>query len=531
MPPTSVRRMVPSSVMSISSSSSRPTSRMADTSPVSLFRELAMTPPVARCLTGKSSTSVRLPNPCSVTTSSSSSRFWTTSMPMTSSSPLSRMAVTPIVSRPIGRTSDSLKRAAWPFRVATMTSLSPSERPTHCSSSPPCRLMAIRPLARIFAYSASEVFLIIPRRVAMTRKWSGSNCGRLMMALTYSRCSTWTPGRLMDGILLPGQHGQLPAAAAALRAEGADRLALDVAALAERDHHVLGGDQVLGRQLAVRLGLDARLPVVAVALLQVGQLVLDDRQDLARVGQQVLQLGDELDDAAVLVLDLLALEGGEPAELHLQDGVRLHLGQPEARDERLPRHLHVGRRADGGDHLVQVVEGDLEALEDVGPLLGARQVELRPATHDLAAVGDVVLARILQAQRLGLAVDEREHVGAEAGLQLRVLEELLHDRVRGAVALHLDHDPHAVSVAFVANVANVGDLLGAHQVRHLLDQRRLVHLVRQLGDHHRHAAGTDLLEGDLAADDDPPAPGGVHVADRVDALLLARQRVALLLVA
>ena len=102
-----------------------------------------------------------------------------------------------------------------------------------------------------------------------------------------------------------------------------DRLALDVAALAERHDHVLGGDEVLGGQLAVRIGLDPGLAIVAVALLEVGQLVLDDLQDLARVGEQVLELADELDDRLVLVLDLLALERGEPPQLHLEDGVGL----------------------------------------------------------------------------------------------------------------------------------------------------------------------------------------------------------------
>ena len=43
------------------------------------------------------------------------------------------------------------------------------------------------------------------------------------------------------------------------------------------------------------------------------------------------------------------------------------------------------RSADEGDHLVEVVEGDHVALEDVGALLGLAQVELRPAAHDLAA--------------------------------------------------------------------------------------------------------------------------------------------------
>ena len=198
------------------------------------------------------------------------------------------------------------------------------------------------------------------------------------------------------------------------------------------------------------------------------------------------------------------------------------LGQLEALDEVRSRGVDVGGRADRGDHLVEVVERDLQPFEDVRPLLRPREVELGAPPDDLAPIGDVVLEHPLEAERLRLAVDEREHVGAEARLERRVLEELLHDGVRRAVALDLDDDPHAVPVAFVANVADVGDLLRADEVGHLLDERRLVHLVRQLGDDHRHAARADLLEGDLAAHDDPAAAGGVHVPDRVDPLASRR---------
>ena len=156
-------------------------------------------------------------------------------------------------------------------------------------------------------------------------------------------------------------------------------LALDVAALAEGHDHVLGGDEVLVGQLAVGIGLDARLSVVAVLALELDELVLDDDEHLARVGEQVLKLGNEPDDRLVLVLDLLALKGGEPAQLHLEDRVGLDLGEAEAAHEGGPRRVDVGRGADGGDHLVEVVEGDLQPFEDMGPLLGPRQVELASA--------------------------------------------------------------------------------------------------------------------------------------------------------
>ena len=71
--------------------------------------------------------------------------------------------------------------------------------------------------------------------------------------------------------------------------------------------------------------------------------------------------------------------------------------------------------------------------------------------------------------------------------------------------------------------------LPRHQVGDLLDQGGLVDLVGQLGDDDRHAVLARLLEGALGAHDDPAAAVGVHLADGVDALLLAGQRVAPLL--
>ena len=96
------------------------------------------------------------------------------------------------------------------------------------------------------------------------------------------------------------------------------------------------------------------------------------------------------------------------------------------------------------------------------------------------------------------------------------------------VALDLDVDPHPVAVRLVAQVGDAVDLLVLDEVGDLLEQRRLVHLVRQLGDDDRHALAVELLELDLGAHDDPAAAVGVHLADRVDRLPFAGD-VALLL--
>ena len=110
-------------------------------------------------------------------------------------------------------------------------------------------------------------------------------------------------------------------------------------------------------------------------------------------------------------------------------------------------------RADDLDHLVDVVDGDLEALEDVLALERLVELELRAPHDDLVAVRDVVLEHFLERhdlrhqpprRRVG---HEREHDDAERRLHLRVLVELVEHDARNRVALQLDHDAHAVAVA------------------------------------------------------------------------------------
>ena len=207
-----------------------------------------------------------------------------------------------------------------------------------------------------------------------------------------------------------------PLAAPVLAAVGGDRLALDVAAPADRDDDVLVGDEVLVGELARLAVLDAGAALAGVLALHLAQLVLDDREHAGGVGEDVLELGDLLDDREVFVLDLLALERGEPGEAHVEDRLGLPLGQVEAVHQVRLRGVRVGRLADRLDHGVEVVERLLEALEDVRPVARLAEVELGPAPDDLAAVLDVVLQHRLEGQRLGLPVDQREHVHVERRL-------------------------------------------------------------------------------------------------------------------
>ena len=110
-----------------------------------------------------------------------------------------------------------------------------------------------------------------------------------------------------------------------------------------------------------------------------------------------------------------------------------------------------------------------------------------------------------------------------------VLEQVVEDLVRVGVALDLDVHAHAVAVRLVAQVRDAVDLLVLDQVGDLLEQRRLVDLVGQLGDDDRDPVALDLLERALGAHDHAAAAVGVHLPDRVDRLPVAADAVPLAL--
>ena len=142
------------------------------------------------------------------------------------------------------------------------------------------------------------------------------------------------------------------------------------------------------------------------------------------------------------------------------------------------RHL---ARANQLDDLVEVIEGEPEAFEDVRARLGLLQLELDPPPHDLAAELDELLDELEQAQDLRPAARDGEHDDAEGRLQLRVLVEVVQDDLGHLAALQLDHDAHAIAIRLVAQVRDAFDRLLAHQLRDVLDQALLVDLVRNLG--------------------------------------------------
>ena len=221
--------------------------------------------------------------------------------------------------------------------------------------------------------------------------------------------------QVLDVVVLLHVHPHHAAAAAVLLAVGRERQPLGVARVGDRDHHLLVGDHVLDVHVALEVG-DLGAPLVAVALVDLVELLDDHRVDPGRVAEDRAQLGDPLGQLLVLLAQLVGLQRGEAGEAHVEDRLRLLLGELEALDQAGLGRLGVGRAADQLDHRVEVLERDQQPLEDVGAGLGPAQLVLGAADDDLALVADVVLDQLLEAERARHAVDEGDHVDAEGAL-------------------------------------------------------------------------------------------------------------------
>ena len=137
--------------------------------------------------------------------------------------------------------------------------------------------------------------------------------------------------QVLDEVAVLHVHAADAAAAAVLLAVGVQRQRLDVAGVGDRDHHLLVGDQVLDVDLALGVD-DLGAPLVAEALADLEQLLLDDREHAQLVAEDRAQLADPLERVGVLALDLAGLERGQLREAQVED--RLGLDHATARSAR-----------------------------------------------------------------------------------------------------------------------------------------------------------------------------------------------------
>src|SRR5450631_1746478 len=289
---------------------------------------------------------------------------------------------------------------------------------------------------------------------------------------------------------------------------------------------------------------DLRAAGIAVVLANLREFLAHDLRQTLRTGENIGQISDVSQKLAVFADDLLLLESRQPIQAHVENGLRLRFGEtiscrrqpqicrkaagarrdaagtrqqfwhdaggPRARLQGIARRGGRGRGFDYCNDRVDIGERHGEALENMGALARFRKVVNRAPRDDFAPMANERFQNLLQRQKFWLAVLQRHHVDAEHRFHRRLRIEIVEYNLGNFAALEFDDDAHAVLVGLVAQLRDAIDVFGAHQIRDTLEQTRLIHLIRQLGDDDGLAVGfADVLKMRTAADRQAPATGAI----------------------
>ncbi len=161
---------------------------------------------------------------------------------------------------------------------------------------------------------------------------------------------------------------------------------------------------------------------------------------------------------------------------------------------------------------IQPVQGDEEALQDVGPGLRLFQLIAGAPENHLPAVLQEMMQQVLETEELRPVVDDGHQVDAEGDLHVGVDIQLVQDGLGQLILLEHDRHPEAFPVRFIPDVGNAFHLLVFHQLGDALDEAGLVHLVGQLPDDQAIPAAL-VLDVHLGPDADEPPAGAVGLGN------------------
>ena len=134
---------------------------------------------------------------------------------------------------------------------------------------------------------------------------------------------------LVDPVVLPGSGRLSPAAPTPLGAILRERLALDIATVRDRHHHIGRGDEVLNPEFS-GVGLNGRAPGITKLAPDIVKLVGNDGSDALSPGENVQQIGNRENDLAVFRDNPILLQPREALQPHVQNLLGLSLRQPVA---------------------------------------------------------------------------------------------------------------------------------------------------------------------------------------------------------
>src|ERR1700683_4512760 len=355
---------------------------------------------------------------------------------------------------------------------------------------------------------------------------------------------------MLDEIVVARFRADAAFAAARLVAVGLDGGALNVARMADGDGHFLVFDQVFELDFLDAVN-DLGAARVAIGFYDFAEFGDDNGLQFLFAGQDFAQLGNLFADFFQLGKNVVNGKLRQAVQLQFEDGGTLRKAETcdfGGHAVFLVDELHAGNAlgfavfgnfyglvgeefvqvlagvgtaggtADHADDIVEVVERDLVAEQNVFALFGFAQVVLGAAAHHGHAVLDGQAQQVQQAQLSRRYCDDVQQDHAEGYLHLGVLEEVGENNLRLFVALHFDDNAHAVAVAFVANVGDAFDFFILNEAGDIFDEARFVDLIGELGDDDVLAILAALFDGNFGAHLEGAAAGFVGLLDALAAI-------------
>ena len=182
----------------------------------------------------------------------------------------------------------------------------------------------------------------------------------------------------------------------------------------------------------------------------------------------------------VFLPDLHFLELAQVAQPHIEDGIRLHVGELE----RLHQHgLGLILAANDLDDPVEVEIGDQIAAEHFEPMLDPVKAEIRSPQQHFAAMRKPFGQRLGETDNLRNAPFYQDvHVERDAAFKLGQLEQRLHQQLGvDRACTRLDHEPNVLG-ELVARIGNERQLLFVDELGQPLDQPAFLDQPGNLGD-------------------------------------------------
>ena len=175
------------------------------------------------------------------------------------------------------------------------------------------------------------------------------------------------------------------------------------------DNHWVVWIEVFRIELMV-IRLNHGTTCVTILLLHLVEFILHYLLAELRIVQNLVQVVDGLHQLVEFIVQLLQTQACQLAEAHIHDGLTLKFIEFEAL---LQVALSIRRSLAGSDnmyHLVDVVAGNDQALENMSTLLSLLQFELGAADRNIMTMLYEILHTLLQAQKTWTAINKSDAI-------------------------------------------------------------------------------------------------------------------------